>query len=94
MTNTTPYVHNVSFIIASELFENLSRKVQSQLWDDCPYSFGDCHFSIVNHVHIQHWIEDNVDFDDLSDKDKAVFEDIFRTLEECGQKHINIDLEG
>ena len=94
MTNTTPYVHNVSFVFASELFEELSGEVQNQLWEDCPYSFGDCAFSIVNHVHVQHWIEDYVDFDDLSDKDKAVFEDIFRTLEECGKKHINIALEG
>jgi hypothetical protein len=94
MTNTTPHVHNVSFVFASELFENLSGSVQNQLWDDCPYSFGDCGFSLLNSVHVEHWIEDTLDFDELSDQDKATIEDIFRALKEYDKKNINIDIEG
>lgn len=94
MTNTAPHVHNVSFVFASELFENLSGDVQNQLWDACPYSFGDCGFSLLHCVHVECWIEDTLDFDELSDQDKAAIEDIFRALKEYDKKNINIDIEG
>jgi hypothetical protein len=94
MTNIAPHIHTVSFVFASELFENLSRGIQNTLWDACAYSFGDCGFSLLNSVHVQHWIEDTLDFDELSVKDKAVIEDIFQTLKEYDRKNINIDIEG
>ena len=94
MTNTTPHIHNVSFVFASELFENLSGDIQNTLWDVCPYSFGDCGFSLLSSVHVEHWIEDSLDFDDLSDSDKTAIENIFQTLKEFGKKNINIDIEG
>ncbi len=94
MENIAPHIHTVSFVFASELFEELSRKTQNNLWDNCPHSFGDCGYSLVNHVHIQHWIEDVLDFDELSNEDRVVIEGIFETLKEYGKKHIVIDLEG
>lgn len=92
MKTTTPYIHNISLIYASELFEKLSGKVQNELWDNCPYSFGDCNFSLIHPVHVEHWIE-TLDFDNLSIEDKDAIKTIFESLKEYAKDGIHIDIE-
>ena len=86
--------HSVSFVYASELIEELSRKIQNELWDNCPHSFGDCNFSLISPTQMKNWIEDTLDFDMLSDKHKLLIEEIFETLNTLKKKGLLIELQG
>ena len=78
----------VKIISSSDLFASLPRDLVNELWDSCPFSFGDCCYSLVNAHDIQCWLRDL-----LADKeDKRVNEFMYR-LNHLTENNIFIDLE-
>jgi hypothetical protein len=85
----TTQIEQIKITSATDLFQSLSTDFQNQLWDSCPFSFGDCNHSLVHPNWVKGWILDM--FDDEAQENEV--NQLLVQLDELSESQVYIDLE-
>lgn len=85
----TTQIEQIKITSATDLFQSLSTDFQNQLWDNCPFSFGDCNYSLVNPNWVKGWILDI--FDDEAQENEV--NQLLVQLDDLAKQQVYIDLE-
>ena len=85
----TTQIEQIKIASATDLFQYLSTDFQNQLWDICPFSFGDCNYSLVNPNLVKGWILDI--FDDEAQENEV--NQLLIQLDDLAKQQVYIDLE-
>jgi len=81
-------IRTVKVVDACELFRPLPASLKNELWDACPFSFGDCNLSLIDAHSIRDWITDVVD-----DEENEQVNSVLATLKTLASERVYIDLE-
>lgn len=80
---------NLTVVGVTDLFEHIPAAQQNVLWDACPFSFGDCGFSLVHPIDVEGWILESFD----EELEELHFKNLFETLNNLSTRKVYIDLE-
>ena len=85
----TIQIEQLKVTSSTDLFQSLSTDFQNQLWDSCPFSFGDCNYSLVDPKWVKGWVLDL--FDD--EAQEAQVNQLLVQLDDLAKQNVYIDLE-
>ena len=85
----TTQFEQIKITSATDLFTDLSSDFQNQLWDSCPFSFGDCSYSLVDPKWVKGWVLDI--FDDESQETQV--NQLLVQLDDLAKQQVYINLE-
>jgi hypothetical protein len=84
----TNEIRTVKVVDSQELFSSLPASLVNELWDACPFSFGDCNLSLVDAYSVRNWITDIFD-----DEENEQVNNVLATLKSLAAERVYIDLE-
>ena len=85
----TIQIEQIKSTSSTDLFQHLSTDFVNQLWDACPFSFGDCNYSLVDPNWVKGWVLDI--FDD--EAQEAQVNQLLVLLDDLAKQQVYIDLE-
>jgi hypothetical protein len=86
---TATQTQQIKVTSSTDLFQSLPTDFQNELWETCPFSFGDCSFSLVHPSWVKSWI---LDIHDVEDELNPVNQLLIH-LDELSKGQVYIDLE-
>lgn len=92
MKNNKIPKYPILIVSSDDLLQDLPFDIIAELWDNCPFSFGDTSYSLIRADHFKDWLLDIVNKDDHEDVIEIV-ESIENTLDELTRENIFVDLE-
>jgi hypothetical protein len=84
----TTEIRTFKAIDSQELFSSLPSSLVSELWDHCPFSFGDANHTLVDAHSVRNWITDIFD-----DEENEQLKDVLAILDSLAADRVYIDLE-
>jgi len=81
-------IKTIKVVDSCEIFNNLPSGLVNELWNACPFSFGDCNLSLIDARSVQDWITDIFD-----DEENQQVNNVLATLKTLASERVYINLE-